>query len=118
MLTIAPQPAVFSNRFDYFGNPAAFFTVQEPHRDLVVLATHVVQITPRLPLEPERISSFVEGRDASGLLPCDRSPAVLDAYQFVFSSRYVRASAELTEYASASFTAARRRMLDARSAWT
>src|SRR5256885_2050122 len=54
LLAVSPQPAVYSSRTDYFGNPAAFFTVQEPHRELVVTATHVVQLTPRCAPDPER----------------------------------------------------------------
>ena len=38
-LAITPQPAVMSNRIDYFGNPSTFFTVQEPHRQLLLTAT-------------------------------------------------------------------------------
>ena len=34
----ASAPAVLSTRTDYFGNPATFFTVQEPHRELTVTA--------------------------------------------------------------------------------
>jgi transglutaminase-like putative cysteine protease len=45
-------------------------------------------------------------------LPADRNPTVLDAYQFVFDSRYVRSSAELADYARPSFTPGRP-MLDA-----
>jgi transglutaminase-like putative cysteine protease len=104
VLAVMPQPAVYSSRTDFFGNPSAFFTVQEPHRELVVTATHVVELLPHTPPEAERSPPWEEVRD---LLPRDRAPAVLDAYQFVFDSRYVRTSPSLTEYAAPSFTAGR-----------
>src|SRR5438045_2452213 len=51
-LTIIPEPAVLTPLTDYFGNQATFFAVQEPHRQLEVRATHSIELTPRVPLDP------------------------------------------------------------------
>ncbi len=37
-LLVTPAPATMSERLDYFGNPATFFTIQEPHAELNIEA--------------------------------------------------------------------------------
>ena len=37
-LRIQPRPATRTERVDFFGNRLCFFTIQEPHRELVVEA--------------------------------------------------------------------------------
>ena len=103
-LSITPQPAVLSDRLDYFGNPSTFFTVQEPHRELVVTAAHLIQLSPRAAVDPSQSPPWEEVRD---LLAADRSTATLEAYQFVFGSRYTQPSPELAMYAIPSFPAGR-----------
>jgi transglutaminase-like putative cysteine protease len=103
-LAITPQPAVLSDRIDYFGNPATFFSVQQPHRELVVTASHLIQLTPRPALDPAASPPWEEVR---ALLPADRGPTALEAYQFVFASRYTPPTPELSDYALASFTPGR-----------
>jgi len=95
-------------RIDYFGNPATFFTVQEPHHQLIVAANHVVEVTTRVLPDPLETAAWEEVR---ALLHTDGSPEVLDASQFVFYSRYVSATDEIVEYARASF-APRRPILE------
>ncbi len=35
-LQIMPSPAVITERLDYFGNHQYFFTIEEPHEELIV----------------------------------------------------------------------------------
>src|SRR5271157_6236393 len=78
-LCIQPRPATRTERFDFFGNLLCFFTIQEPHRELVVEARSEVRMEgnaapwPQLPLSWE---------EAAGSVPYDHSPAGLEAYQF------------------------------------
>jgi transglutaminase-like putative cysteine protease len=99
-LAILPQPAVIVERTDYFGNPTTFFAVQEPHRALTLTAAHLVDVGPRLALQPGETPPWEEVRD---LLRVDRGPDCLDAFQFACDSRYVWSSAELADYARGSF---------------
>jgi transglutaminase-like putative cysteine protease len=103
-LTIEPAPAVSSTWTDYFGNPARFFTIQEPHERLVVTATHVADITPLVAPDPATTVPWDTVRDT---LPADRSQEGLDAYQFVFDSPYVKTNGDLERYAAISFPAGR-----------
>src|SRR6204780_749875 len=58
-LHIQPRPATRTERVDFFGNLLCFFTIQEPHRELVVEARREVimdgngtaWLQPALPLE-------------------------------------------------------------------
>jgi transglutaminase-like putative cysteine protease len=101
---IEPQPAVFSAHSDYFGNSSAFFAIQEPHEELRVTALHVVEVTPPTPPDPAATPPWEKVRQ---YLASERSAEVLDAYQFVFDSPYIKRDAALTEYAAASFTPGR-----------
>lgn len=99
-LVVDPDPAVVHERVDFFGNPATFFTVQEPHKKLAVRAEHTTTVAPFSPPDPAATPPWEEVRD---LLRTDRSPVVLDACHYSFDSPYVAASAALAEYAAPSF---------------
>jgi transglutaminase-like putative cysteine protease len=99
-LKIEPAPAVSSIWTDYFGNPTTFFTIQEPHEQLIVTAIHTAEVTPPQCPDPATTLPWNQVRDA---LPNDRTPGGLNAYQFAFDSPYVRAHKDLREYAAASF---------------
>jgi transglutaminase-like putative cysteine protease len=99
-LAIRPAPAVTVERIDYFGNPATYFAVQEPHHQLIVAAEHMVDVTTRPMPEPAAMAAW---EDVAALLRSDRSPEVLEASQFQFNSRYIAATDEIVEYARASF---------------
>ena len=108
-LAITPEPSVLTPLTDYFGNPATFFAVQEPHRKLQITATHAIEIAPRPVPDPAQTPPWEDVRD---LLHFQREPETLQAYQFVFASRYAKAGADLANYALSSFVA-RRPLLDA-----
>jgi transglutaminase-like putative cysteine protease len=103
-LRIQPAPAIRTERVDYFGNLLCFFTIQEPHKELVVEARSEVILEgdptpwPQQPLPWE---------EAARSLPNDHTPAGLEAYQFVFESPRIRIRPELAAYAFQSFTPGR-----------
>jgi transglutaminase-like putative cysteine protease len=98
-IQITPHAAC-NERTDYFGNRLCFFTVQEPHSRLVVEARSEVVIDEDETRKNVRDCAW-EGVAQS--LPHDRTPASLDAYQFVFESPRIRPSAEFAKYAAPSF---------------
>jgi transglutaminase-like putative cysteine protease len=103
-LRIQPPPATFTERVDYFGNLLCFFTVQEPHKELVVEARSEVimdgNATPSL-------QQSLPWEEAAKSLPNDHSPAGLGAYQFGFESPRIRIRPEYASYALQSFTPGR-----------
>jgi transglutaminase-like putative cysteine protease len=97
---ILPRPTLRRRRFDYFGNRAIHFSLDEPHRALEVVATSVVDVLPLLLPDLARTASWESVRDQ---LRSDRKRDVLDAYEMTFESPFVRWSPALAEYAAPSF---------------
>jgi transglutaminase-like putative cysteine protease len=103
-LCIQPQPVTLTERVDYFGNRLYFFTVAEPHKELIVEAKSEVIRTsdagstqkPSLPWEASTSS-----------LATDTTPEGLDAYQYQFESPRIRIRPEFAAYALKSFSPGR-----------
>jgi transglutaminase-like putative cysteine protease len=104
-LSIHPTPATRTERVDYFGNTLCFFTVQEPHKELVVEARSEVVIAKDPTPWPQQAPSWEE---VAVTLPKDYSPEGLEAYQFEFESPRIRIRSEFAAYALQSFTPGRR----------
>src|SRR5438270_4237371 len=62
-LAIDPPPAVAVEQTDYFGNPATFFAIQEPHRRLTLTASHRVDVAARNFPDPSQTSHWDEVRE-------------------------------------------------------
>jgi len=103
-LHIQPAPATITERMDYFGNFLYFFTVQEPHTELVVEARSKVTMESEAAALPD---GSLPWEYAVRLMDEDRSPEVLAACQFRFESPRIRLRSEFAAYALESFTRAR-----------
>jgi transglutaminase-like putative cysteine protease len=103
-LRITPTPAAISERVDYFGNRIRFFSIQEPHEELVVEARSEVIMNGFAAPWPKVSPAWDE---VARSLPNDLSAPALNAYQFVFESPRIRPSAEFASYAAQSFTRGR-----------
>jgi len=108
-LLVQPEPRALVHQNDYFGNPIALFTIQEPHKKLSITVKHRIEVKPNEPINLQESPPWEAVRDG---LKTDRSPAALDAYQFTSDSHYVPRAAELFGYAEPSF-APGRPLLDA-----
>jgi len=100
-LRIQPRPATRTERVDFFGNLLCFFTIQEPHRELVVEARSEVRMDGNGTPWPQLALPWEE---AVKVVPNDHSPAGLEAYQFGFESPRIRVRPEFASYALQSFT--------------
>jgi transglutaminase-like putative cysteine protease len=103
-LRIYPVPVTITERVDYFGNHLCFFTVEDPHEELVVEArSELIREQPPSvwPDEPFPWEEVVR------MLPEDRRPTALDAFQFRFESPRIRLRQEFAAYALQSFTPGR-----------
>ena len=103
-LHIEPVPATMTERTDYFGNLLYFFTVQEPHKELVVETRSEVDVKAKQ--RPSSVES-IAWEQAVEQGQVDQSPAGLDAFQFRFESPRIKPRPEFAGYASESFTAGR-----------
>src|SRR5262249_19285563 len=95
-LTVQPEPRALQHHQDYFGNPIALFTIQEPHRKLSITVKHRVEVTPGEPIQLQESATWEETRDA---LKAPRAPAALEACQFTVESTYIPRTAELAAFA-------------------
>ncbi|MFT3780669.1 MAG: transglutaminase family protein [Nibricoccus sp.] len=96
-VVIAPSPAVATQRLDYFGNVAVFFTMDAAHRELTVTAKSEVDLTAREWPSPEATPAWDSAlTEHDSFLP-------LEAYEYVYPSSYVPFLPALREYAEPSF---------------
>ncbi len=103
-LTIDPRPATLTERLDYFGNSLYFFSIEEPHKELIVEARSQVAIDPGT---TPQLADSLPWEQSAGSLSEDHTPEGLGAYQFQFDSPRVRRNPEFADYAYASFTPGR-----------
>ena len=100
---ITPEPAVRSERSDYFGNAALYFNMQEPHRHLEVTATSIVEVAPAAPPASPG-PPWEEARDD---IRRGRTRELLAALEMTLDSPLVPGSADFAAYAAPSFPPAR-----------
>jgi transglutaminase-like putative cysteine protease len=103
-LHIQPRPATRTERVDFFGNLLCFFTIQEPHRELMVEARSQVTVDGEATPWSDVLIPWEE---AARSLRTDLSEAGLEAYQFGFESPRIRVRPEFAAYARQSFTPGR-----------
>lgn len=100
-LKINPQAAEYVERDDFFGNRIVQFAVRTAHQELVVATESVVHLQPRWEsLDIEGSPPWEAVRDR--LRDVTQSP-LLDPGQYLFESPNIAISAELADYAEASF---------------
>lgn len=103
-LHIQPEPVTLTERVDYFGNLLCFFTVQEPHQELVVESRSEVE---RSTGAPTGVADRMPWEESTGKLAQDYSTEGLDAFQYQFESPRIRINPEFAAYARESFTPGR-----------
>lgn len=99
-LKVFPEPTLRKMRADYFGNQLCFFSVQEVHSKLEIIAHSRVKVSVKQPFAAEASPSWEK---VAALFRDPVSPEVVETYQFVFDSPQVRSSFELADYARQSF---------------
>jgi transglutaminase-like putative cysteine protease len=104
-LLVSPTPAVITVGLDYFGNYVTWFSLQEPHTELVITSQSEVQVDPHA-VRPNLSQSSPWERVAEMLISA-LDAQTLSARQFSFESPRVPLSSELAEYARVSFTPGR-----------
>ncbi|MBI3799104.1 MAG: transglutaminase family protein [Deltaproteobacteria bacterium] len=99
-LHIAPRPAVYHERKDFFGNRVVYFSIEESHATLEVTASSEMQLSP-IPV-PE-LGATPPWEHVQTLLRHEENRGALEARQFVLDSPFVETDGSFAEYARASF---------------
>jgi transglutaminase-like putative cysteine protease len=88
-------------RTDYFGNRVCFFSIQQIHTRLEIIALSQVSIGQ---VAPPALDHSPEWSRVAALFHDPVSPDVVEPYQFCFNSPLVEATLELADYARRSFS--------------
>jgi transglutaminase-like putative cysteine protease len=99
-MTVEPRAALITQRDDYYGNRATFFSVPSPHRSLVVTARSQVELLPRQIPSPASTPAWETVRDL--FRRHDASPQT-NKQEFIFPSPMIPRLPELGVYAKESF---------------
>jgi transglutaminase-like putative cysteine protease len=99
-LKIFPEPTLRKTRPDYFDNRLCFFSIQELHNRLEIIAHS--RVTVKTPRSPAAECSTPWG-EIAGMFRDPVSPEVVEPYQFIFDSPQARASFDFADYARESF---------------
>jgi transglutaminase-like putative cysteine protease len=100
MVTFSLEPASRAERNDYFGNPCEWFSLDQPHTQLEVIAESHVTVEPR----PERTSrDSLTWEEVRRLLENPIDEEARDAVQFMFDSQMTRFESDIAGYAAVSF---------------
>jgi transglutaminase-like putative cysteine protease len=101
MLKIFPEPTLRKSRPDYFDNRLCFFSIQEIHSRLEIIAHSRVSVSPR----PSPVSEpSTPWNEIAGMFRDPVSPEVVEPYQFIFDSPQAWAWFDFADYASESFS--------------
>ena len=99
-LLIRPNPIDLSYREDFFGNEIAYFSIDNPHRQLTVTATSEVDVSDRASIPLQQTPNW-------GILVNElgkrRDEKSLAALQFTLPSRHVQPFPALNDFCQAIF---------------
>jgi transglutaminase-like putative cysteine protease len=101
-IRVHPEPVVFEQRKDYFGNDVGMFAVLRSHDKLTTTATSVVEVMPHV--QPESDITWEATRDVLAEQP---DMDALQAFEFVFASPLVPVGGDFLKYGRAVFTPGR-----------
>ena len=103
-LQIEPMPHDYYERFDYFGNQTAYFSIQQPHDQLLVTASSEIDTSATILIEEAAHLSWEMAREQVLNLG---SAEATDALQFVLDSPTVVVNDLILNYALPSFAPGR-----------
>lgn len=100
-ISIEPKPAIQHEYTDFFGNTVSCFSIQQPHSQMNVVATHQVEINRNDAFD--LLNEQTTWEEVRNLLATSFSDADLYARQFVFESSLLPIFPEVSEYTLQSF---------------
>jgi len=98
-ISVVPQPTVFEELKDHFGNRLQYFSIEKPHKNMVVTATSMIVTKPQLKENASTSRWDCFATDLSKL-PAAEQPAVRE---FMLASPMIPRLADLHDYARPSF---------------
>jgi len=103
-ITVSLETASHVARNDYFDNPCEWFSIDQPHTQLEIVAESHVTVEPR----QNRISrDSLKWEEVRTLLEAPNTDEARDAVQFLFDSPMTKFQSDIASYAAVSFPPAR-----------
>jgi transglutaminase-like putative cysteine protease len=99
-VSLDPEPASRDQRADFFGNLCEWFTLDQPHTFLEVLAESRVRVDPAPKHDPSLSESWESVRERLEQASDDETR---DAVQFIFDSPLTAFNSDVAAYAAESF---------------
>ena len=103
LLHITPEPAAWRERTDFFANPVADFSLQEPHTRMEIVAESEVEVSE----SPRPQAPAIAWEEVVARLEGDRSGDCFVARPFTFDSLHAPRGEAVRAYAAKSFTPGR-----------
>jgi transglutaminase-like putative cysteine protease len=103
-LTVEPKPDLSATRRDYFGNQVTWFSIDEPHQDLSITASSLVDLRRAEPIHPGLTPPWEHVRET---VRRHESAEAFDALQFIFESPRIATGPQFAAYAAPCFPAGR-----------
>jgi transglutaminase-like putative cysteine protease len=103
-LDVSPTPGSLLSHEDYFGNEVTFFSIAEPHRELIITSRCLANLEPAAPPALELSPAWEGARDEVWKRD---TPETFEAAQFIFESPSIKVGAPFAQYAAPSFPAGR-----------
>jgi len=97
-IQVIPAPQSYHERLDYFANRVASFSLQQPHNQLIVVASSEIDVLPRGPMMPEMSLTWENALTQASVLT---EIPLLPIY--AQDSQLAAASADIKAYAQESF---------------
>jgi len=99
-ISLSLEPASRAAREDYFQNPCEWFSIDQPHTHLEILAESRVTVAPA----PERVSrDSVSWEEVRAILENPQDDEERDVVQYLFDSPLTRFNSEIAAYGATSF---------------
>ncbi len=103
-IQISPKPKVYNERKDFFGNRVVYFSIEQSHNNLEVIARSEVALSP---LPPPALEDTPRWEEVRTRLHQEVSRSVLEARQFALDSPFINTHVTFAQYADSSFTPGR-----------
>lgn len=104
-LEVTPSANYSAAREDYFGNEVIAFSIEQPHRELVISSETLANLEPAPPANLSLSPAWEDVREEVSRLS---NADAFDAYQFIFESPLIRRRGRFAAYAKEAFEPGRR----------
>lgn len=104
-LDVTPSANYSASREDYFGNEVICFSIEQPHKELIISSECIADLDPEPPPNLNLPPAWEGVREEVSRHP---TPESFDAFQFIFESPLIRRGADFAAYAKDSFSPGRR----------